>query len=136
MLPIAPDSSLGAMVLITATIPPAQKLDRGSALTEQYAGELEADIALAPGADYVTVLGIAGDSTIVGAIKAAKARGKGIVVDLIGVADKVTRAQQVTSLETIAAVQSAGAHVAVAGGAIYGAADPAASAAALRAAIV
>jgi 3-hexulose-6-phosphate synthase len=143
------------------------------------AGELEADIAFAAGADYVTVLGTAGDSTIVGAVKAAKAHGKGIVVDLIGVADKVTRAQQVTSLgavfvemhagldeqaeagftfqtlladgesskvpfsvaggvslETIAAVQSAGAHVAVAGGAIYGAADPAASAAALRAAIV
>jgi 3-hexulose-6-phosphate synthase len=37
---------------------------------------------------------------------------------------------------TIAAVQKAGASVAVAGGAIYGAADPAAAAAALRAAIV
>ena len=114
-----------------------------------------------------------------GAVKAANAHGKGIVVDLIGVADKVKRAQEVTglgavfvemhagldeqaeagftfatlltdgetskvpfsvaggvNLETIAAVQRAGATVAVAGGAIYGAADPAASAAALRAAIV
>jgi 3-hexulose-6-phosphate synthase len=39
-------------------------------------------------------------------------------------------------LSTIAAVQKAGADVAVAGGALYGAADPAAAAAELRAAIV
>ena len=143
------------------------------------AGELEADIAFAAGADLVTVLGTAGDSTIIGAVKAAKAHNKGIVVDLIGVKDKVTRAQQVTAfgaqfvemhagldeqaepgftfatlladgenakvpfsvaggvnLSTIASVQRAGAEVAVAGGAIYGAADPAAAAAELRAAII
>jgi 3-hexulose-6-phosphate synthase len=35
------------------------------------AGELEADIAFQAGADLVTVLGVAGDSTIVGAVKAA-----------------------------------------------------------------
>ena len=143
------------------------------------AGELEADIAFAAGADLVTVLGTAGDSTIIGAVAAATKHGKGIVVDLIGVADKVTRAREVTalgaqfvemhagldeqaepgfslakllnqgetakvpfslaggvSLATIAAVQRAGATVAVAGGAIYGAEDPAAAAAALRAAII
>jgi 3-hexulose-6-phosphate synthase len=143
------------------------------------AGELEADIAFTAGADLVTVLGTAGDSTIIGAVKAAKAHNKGIVVDLIGVKDKVTRAQQVTAfgaqfvemhagldeqaepgftfqtlladgenakvpfsvaggvnIATIGSVQRAGAEVAVAGGAIYGAADPAAAAAALRAAIV
>jgi 3-hexulose-6-phosphate synthase len=143
------------------------------------AGELEADIAFAAGADLVTVLGTAGNSTIVGAVAAATKHGKGIVVDLIGVADKVTRAREVTalgaqfvemhagldeqaeagfslegllnqgetakvpfslaggvSLATIASVQRAGATVAVAGGAIYGAADPAAAAAALRAAII
>ncbi|MCU1506051.1 MAG: 3-hexulose-6-phosphate synthase [Microbacteriaceae bacterium] len=143
------------------------------------AGELEADIAFKAGADLVTVLGTAGDSTIAGAVKAGKAHGKGVVVDLIGVKDKVTRAREVTALgaefvemhagldeqaedgftfqtlltdgetakvafsvaggvnaSTIAAVQKAGASVAVAGGAIYGAADPAAAAAALRAAIV
>jgi len=143
------------------------------------AGELEADIAFAAGADLVTVLGTAGDSTIVGAVAAATKHGKGVVVDLIGVADKVTRAREVTalgavfvemhagldeqaepgfslttllnqgetakvpfslaggvSLETIASVQRAGAAVAVAGGAIYGADDPAAAAAALRGAII
>jgi 3-hexulose-6-phosphate synthase len=142
------------------------------------AGELEADIAFSAGADLVTVLGTAGDSTIVGAVAAATKHGKGIVVDLIGVADKVTRAREVialgavfvemhagldeqaeegfsldtlldagkssempfslaggVSVATIAAVQNAGADVAVAGGAIYSAADPAAAAAELRAAI-
>lgn len=52
------------------------------------AGELEADIAFQAGADLVTVLGVADDSTIAGAVKAAKAHGKGIVVDLIGVKTK------------------------------------------------
>ncbi|GAB3595599.1 3-hexulose-6-phosphate synthase [Microbacterium tumbae] len=62
------------------------------------AGELEADIAFAAGADLVTVLGSADDSTIAGAVKAAKKHGKGIVVDLIGVADKPARAKQVVGL--------------------------------------
>jgi len=62
------------------------------------AGELEADIAFSAGADLVTVLGVAGDSTIVGAVKAAKKHGKGIVVDLIGVADKSARAIEVIAL--------------------------------------
>src|SRR6218665_1181816 len=62
------------------------------------AGELEADIAFGAGADLVTVLGSADDSTIAGAVKAAKKHGKGIVVDLIGVADKAARAQQVIGL--------------------------------------
>ncbi|GAA1001940.1 3-hexulose-6-phosphate synthase [Subtercola frigoramans] len=62
------------------------------------AGELEADIAFTAGADLVTVLGSAGDSTIIGAVKAAKKHGKGIVVDLIGVADKPKRAKEVVAL--------------------------------------
>jgi 3-hexulose-6-phosphate synthase len=62
------------------------------------AGELEADIAFQAGADLVTVLGVAGDSTIVGAVKAATKHGKGIVVDLIGVADKSARAKEVVAL--------------------------------------
>jgi 3-hexulose-6-phosphate synthase len=143
------------------------------------AGELEADIAFAAGADLVTVLGVAGDSTIVGAVKAAKKHNKGIVVDLIGVPDKAQRAREVVALGaefvemhagldeqaeegftfstllddgtssgvafsvaggvnvgSIASVQASGATVAVAGGAIYGAPDVGAAAAALRAAIV
>ncbi|RAM36838.1 3-hexulose-6-phosphate synthase [Arthrobacter globiformis] len=143
------------------------------------AGELEADIAFKAGADLITVLGAADDSTIAGAVQAAKAHSKGVVVDLIGVKDKVTRAKEVralgakfvemhagldeqaqpgynlnvllsageearvpfsvaggVNLSTIEAVQRAGADVAVAGGAIYSAADPELAAKELRAAII
>ncbi|KQQ28546.1 MULTISPECIES: 3-hexulose-6-phosphate synthase [unclassified Frondihabitans] len=62
------------------------------------AGELEADVAFKAGADLVTVLGVAGDSTIAGAVAAAKKHGKGIVADLIGVKDKAARAKEVTEL--------------------------------------
>ncbi|MFJ3379175.1 3-hexulose-6-phosphate synthase [Curtobacterium sp. NPDC090217] len=62
------------------------------------AGELEAGIAFEAGADLVTVLGVAGDSTIAGAVTAAKKHGKGVVVDLIGVADKAARAREVIAL--------------------------------------
>lgn len=142
------------------------------------AGELEAEIAFKAGADLVSVLGSADNSTIAGAVKAATAHHKGIVVDLIGVQDKAARAREVRALGatfvefhagldeqaqpgfdlngllrsgeaaqvpfsvaggvnagTIAAVQAAGADVAVAGGAIYGAADPALAAKELQAAI-
>jgi 3-hexulose-6-phosphate synthase len=142
------------------------------------AGELEADIAFKAGADLVSVLGSADDSTIAGAVKAAQAHNKGIVVDLIGVADKVNRAKEAramgaefiefhagldeqaqpgydliglltageearvpfsvaggVNLATINAVQRAGADVAVVGGGIYSAADPALAAKELRAAI-
>jgi 3-hexulose-6-phosphate synthase len=143
------------------------------------AGELEAELAFKAGADLVSVLGSADDSTIAGAVKAARAHNKGVVVDLIGVQDKVTRAQEARQLgakyvefhagldeqakpgydlsvlltagerarvpfsvaggvnaATIASVQRAGADVAVAGGSIYGAADPAEAARELKAAIV
>lgn len=59
------------------------------------AGELEADIAFKAGADLVTVLGVSGNATIIGAVKAAKAHGKGVVVDTIGHPDRVKRAREV-----------------------------------------
>ncbi|MFA4868882.1 MAG: 3-hexulose-6-phosphate synthase [Pedobacter sp.] len=62
------------------------------------AGELEADIAFKAGADLVTIMGAVGDATIIGAVKAAKAHGKGVVVDTIGYPDRVRRAQEVTKL--------------------------------------
>jgi 3-hexulose-6-phosphate synthase len=49
------------------------------------AGELEADLAFKAGADFVSVLALAGDPTIAGAVRAATAHGKKIVADLIGV---------------------------------------------------
>lgn len=142
------------------------------------AGELEADMAFKAGADLITILGATGDATIVGAVKAAKAHGKGVVVDTIGVADRVKRAQEVIALgvefvelhagldeqaqpgysiqvlideaaragvpvsiaggvklSNITAVKASGVKVAVAGAAIYGAADPAAAAKELREAL-
>ncbi|MTE23683.1 3-hexulose-6-phosphate synthase [Microbacterium sp. ZXX196] len=142
------------------------------------AGALEADIAFQAGADLVTVLGTADDSTIAGAVEAARSHGKGVVVDLIGVSEKAARAAEVVALgatsvemhagldeqaqdgyalddllaagraagvpfsvaggvnaSSIADVAAAGAHTAVAGGAIYGAPDVAAAAAELRAAL-
>ncbi|MCM4167143.1 3-hexulose-6-phosphate synthase [Arenibacter antarcticus] len=139
------------------------------------AGELEANMAFGAGADYVTILGTSGDSTIIGAVKAAKEHGKGVVVDTIGVKDKVKRAQEAIALGaefvelhsgldeqaeegysiqvliddaaragvpvsiaggvnsgSITAVKQSGAIVAVAGAAIYGAADPAKAAKELK----
>lgn len=62
------------------------------------AGELEADMAFGAGADYITILGTTGDSTIAGAVKSALAHGKGVVVDTIGVKDRVKRAQEAIAL--------------------------------------
>lgn len=141
-------------------------------------GELEADMAFGAGADLVTILGVTDDSTIIGAVKSAKKHGKGIVVDTIGVLDRVKRAREVielgaqfvelhagldeqaqpgysiqvlideasragvpvsiaggVKLSNIAAVKASGVKVAVAGAAIYGAADPAAAAKELREAL-
>ncbi|KGO87598.1 3-hexulose-6-phosphate synthase [Flavobacterium rivuli WB 3.3-2 = DSM 21788] len=61
-------------------------------------GELEADMAFKAGADLVTVLSTVGNATIIGAVKAAKAHGKGVVVDTIGNPDRVKRAQEVIEL--------------------------------------
>jgi 3-hexulose-6-phosphate synthase len=142
------------------------------------AGELEADLSFKAGADIMTVLGAAPDSTIAGAVKAGEAHGKSVVADMIGVTDKAARMEELKTLgvnwvelhsgldeqaqpgysierllevgrnahmpfsvaggvnvERIGGVESAGATVAVAGAAIYGAKDPAAAAKNLRAKI-
>lgn len=142
-------------------------------------GALEAEMAFNAGADLVTVMGAVDDATIIGAIDAAKKAGKKVVVDTIGVKNRVQRAKEVTAfgvefvefhagldeqalpgynvqklisegreaqvpfsiaggvnINTIKYVVAAGAAVAVAGGAIYGAEDPAAAAKALKEAII
>ena len=139
------------------------------------AGELEADLAFKAGADIMTVLASAADSTIAGAVKAGKAHGKAVVADMIGVADKAARLKELKALgvswvelhagldeqaqagytidkllevgrasdvafsvagginlDRIGGVEAAGATIAVAGAAIYGAKDPGAAAKALR----
>ena len=142
------------------------------------AGALEAEMAFKAGADYITILGAVDDATISGAVTKAKEYDKGVVVDTIGVEDRVKRAQEVTKLgvefvelhagldeqakpgysvqvlideasragvpvsiaggvniDSISNVKKSGAVVAVAGGAIYGAEDPAAAAKALKEAL-
>lgn len=143
------------------------------------AGELEADLAFAQGADLVTVMGASDDDTIKGAVEAGRKAGKQVVADMITVTDnRVQRIQEVSQLgvafveihagldeqarpdysienllndgreagvpfsiaggidvDTIGAVKDAGAEVAVAGGSIRSAEDPAAAAKALRDAI-
>ena len=141
-------------------------------------GALEAEMAFKAGADLVTVMGAVDDATIKGAVEAAAKYGRKVVVDTIGVKDRVQRAKEVTAfgvafvelhagldeqglpgysiqklidegkaanvpfsiaggvnINTIKAVLEAGAEVIVAGGAIYGAEDPAAAAKALKEAI-
>lgn len=61
-------------------------------------GKYEADFCFDAGADMVTVLGVADDATIEGALASAKAHGKEVVVDLINVADKPARARAVQAL--------------------------------------
>ena len=142
------------------------------------AGALEAEMAFKAGADYITIVGAVDDATISGAVTKAKEYNRGVVVDTIGVEDRVKRAQEVTKLgvefvelhagldeqakpgysvqvlideasragvpvsiaggvniNSIGDVKKSGAVVAVAGGAIYGAEDPAAAAKALKEAL-
>lgn len=47
-------------------------------------GFYEADMAFGAGADIVTVLGIASDATIAGALKAAREHGRQVMLDLLG----------------------------------------------------
>jgi 3-hexulose-6-phosphate synthase len=170
--PLIKNAGLSVVSAIKAAHP---HLEVFADLKTADAGFLEADLAFAAGADLVTVLGSAGDATIMGAVEAGRKHGKKVVADLIGVKDRVERAREVTKLgvafveihagldeqaqpgysidnllddgriagvpfsvaggvkiDTIAAVREAGADVAVAGGAIYSAEDPAAAAKALK----
>jgi 3-hexulose-6-phosphate synthase len=139
-------------------------------------GALEAEMAFNAGADLVTVMGTVDDATIKGAVAAANKLGKKVVVDTIGVKNRVQRAKEVSAMgvafvelhagldeqalpgysiqtlinegkeagvpfsiaggvnaNNIKDVLAAGAEVAVAGGAIYGAENPAEAAEKLKA---
>jgi 3-hexulose-6-phosphate synthase/6-phospho-3-hexuloisomerase len=58
------------------------------------AGRIEMESAAKAGADYATVLGAASDATIRECVEAGRNYGIKVAVDLVGVADPVTRAQQ------------------------------------------
>ena len=62
-------------------------------------GGFETEMAAKAGADVVCILAAADDSTIIDAIKSAKKYGTKIMVDLIGVKDKINRAEQMEKLD-------------------------------------
>ena len=61
-------------------------------------GALETEMASKAGADVICILGAADDATIKDATKSARRYGSKIMVDLIGVKDKVSRAKEVEKL--------------------------------------
>lgn len=62
------------------------------------AGELEAELAFQAGADITTVLAIANNATISGAIAAAQKYGKTVTADMIGVQNRLQRATELKQL--------------------------------------
>lgn len=61
-------------------------------------GAFEVEIAAKAGADIITVLGLADDSTISEAVMAARKYGAKIMVDMINVGDKVKRSKEAEAL--------------------------------------
>ncbi len=61
-------------------------------------GGFEVEIAAKAGADVVSVMGLADDGTIHEAVLSARQYGAGVMVDLIGVPDKVARAREAESI--------------------------------------
>jgi 3-hexulose-6-phosphate synthase len=79
------------------------------------AGEHEAKIAFDAGADIVTVLGAANDSTIQGVVKEARKYGKQVMADMIAVTDIRKRTKEIDRtgvdyicIHTASDVQAAG----------------------------
>lgn len=62
------------------------------------AGEEEAALAFEAGCDLVTVLGVAHDRTVSGAVNAARRHGRRVMADMIQVGHLVARAQRLLEL--------------------------------------
>jgi 3-hexulose-6-phosphate synthase len=62
------------------------------------AGDEEAAIAFAAGADIVTVMGVAHDNTVRGAVAAANRYGKQVLVDMLQVTETEMRARDLLAL--------------------------------------
>ena len=62
------------------------------------AGEAEADIAFSVGADRVTVMALASDATITGALTSARSHQKQVMIDMMQVTDPLARAKQLLAL--------------------------------------
>jgi len=62
-------------------------------------GAFETEMASKAGADVICVLAASDDSTIIDAIKSARKYGSKVMVDLIGIKDKVKRSKELEKLE-------------------------------------
>lgn len=62
------------------------------------AGKAEADIAFEAGADIVTVMALASDATILGALQSARQHHKQVMIDMMQVADPLARARELLNL--------------------------------------
>ena len=62
------------------------------------AGAAEAEIAFAAGADIVTVMAVAADATIAGALSSARSHGKRLMVDMMQVAVIRARARELAAM--------------------------------------
>ncbi len=62
------------------------------------AGAMEANIAFAAGADIVTVLGLASDATIAGAVALARQHGKQVMADMMQVSEPLSRGLELLAL--------------------------------------
>jgi 3-hexulose-6-phosphate synthase len=93
--PVVINEGLHAVKQMKAAFPDLEIL---ADLKVMDAGGYEVMKASEAGADYITVLGVSEDATIQGAVEEAKKHNKKIVVDMIGVKDLETRAQEVDAL--------------------------------------
>jgi 3-hexulose-6-phosphate synthase len=62
------------------------------------AAEYEAGLAFAAGADYVTILAVTDDLSVAGCVRAARARGRKVMADMICVPDLAGRARVLADL--------------------------------------
>ena len=62
------------------------------------AGRAEADIAFCAGANVVTVMALAADATIAGALESARAQGKRVMIDMMQVAEPRVRGMELLGL--------------------------------------
>ena len=93
--PLIIEEGLRALEALRRAFPDRQYL---ADLKIMDAGRLEAESAFRRGADIVTVLALADDKTIGGALEAADRHGRQIMADLINVPDAAGRARELQAL--------------------------------------
>ena len=93
--PLVFREGMNAVRRIRAAFP---KLTLVADLKIMDAGEAEADIAFSVGADRVTVMALASDATITGALTSARRHQKQVMIDMMQVTDPLARAKQLLAL--------------------------------------